>query len=316
MRKVALTLVAVAVALGLTTAAQQPQPAQPTLEIKIVPERPTVNDKITVELSGTFPNRCIPEKAEALVEFNQVTIRAINEQEFCVEGQTPWKLSVPVPQVNTDGKRLEAGPYQVVVLFSMEKDPDDYLLLGRKRFDIVGSGALGEQADQAEQALIPFFISLQHKHSSLPWVSQGRVRSNTVSSVSNRGGEGSLPATIAAAKGDVIVLRVTTVRGTKSNSDNRIVDCQGSGLRIRAVKSGADDQNRQQLEIEVEITGEAAREQLASTYASLTCLVEQVNGPDLDVSLTVVVRRYTEREQVYCDFTTLTRVRNVGKGSA
>ncbi|MCS6937526.1 MAG: hypothetical protein NZV61_08285, partial [Candidatus Bipolaricaulota bacterium] len=170
MRKVALTLVAVAVALGLTTAAQQPPPAQPTLEIKIVPERPTVNDRITVELSGTFPNRCIPEKAEALVEFNQVTIRAINEQEFCLEGQTPWKLSVSVPQVNTDGKRLEAGPYQVVVLFSMEKDPDDYLLLGTKRFDIVGSGALGEQADQAEQALIPFFISLQNKNSSRPLV--------------------------------------------------------------------------------------------------------------------------------------------------
>ncbi|MCS6937265.1 MAG: hypothetical protein NZV61_06940, partial [Candidatus Bipolaricaulota bacterium] len=61
---------------------------------------------------------------------------------------------------------------------------------------------------------------------------------------------------------------------------------------------------------------EAAREQLASTYASLTCLVEQVDGPDLEVSLTVIVRRYTEREQVYCDFTVLTTVRNAGKGSA
>lgn len=304
MRKVALTLVAVA--LGLTTVAQQPQPAQPTIEIKILPDKPTVNDKITVELSGTFPDRCAPEKVDkAVVELNQVTIWVVNEQELCNEGQTPWKLSVPVPQVNTDGKRLDPGPYQVVVLFSMEKDPDDYLLLGRKRFDIVGSSALGEQAER--QALSPFFISLQNKNSSWPWV-PARLSGKVEVANPERGGGWSfrsLPATIAVAKGGVVVLAVTTVKGTKSNSDNRIVGCQGSGARVRSIKSGADDQNRN-YEIEVEITEE---------NPSLTCLVDQ-GEPDLTVDINVLVWRYTEREQVYCDLTVLRTVRNVGLGSA
>ncbi|MDW8031344.1 MAG: hypothetical protein RMJ29_05965, partial [Candidatus Bipolaricaulota bacterium] len=270
MRKVALTLVAVAVALGLTTAAQQPPPAQPTLEIKIVPERPTVNDRITVELSGTFPDRCAPQKVDkAVVELNQVTIWVINEQEFCVEGQTPWKLSVPVPQVNTDGKRLEAGPYQVVVLFSMEKDPDEYLLLGRKRFEITGGGAGSNQVLFTVMMARPLgqsrsgFVLEQANPRDPRWVSRAFE-----AQLSSSGGR----KTLSEAMGTLGVpsgggpLAITTVKGTKSNCDNRIVGYQGTDIKIISASRGGS--NNDELEVQLEITG---------SNPTLTFLVEQVD---------------------------------------
>ncbi|MBI3659700.1 hypothetical protein HY230_04435, partial [Candidatus Acetothermia bacterium] len=123
-RRFVVSLFVIGVVLGLTASAQQ-QRLQPQTTIKIVPEKPTSNDEIKLELSGTFPDSCVPEKesAKVAVENNQVTVATSHtSDDFCEGAVSNWSLSVPV------GKKLAAGPYRVIVLFRMTKEPPDYLL--------------------------------------------------------------------------------------------------------------------------------------------------------------------------------------------
>jgi hypothetical protein len=48
----------------------------------------------------------------------------------------------------------------------------------------------------------------------------------------------------------------------------------------------------------------------------LQFVLEQVELPDLEAKLSLNMRRYTEREQVFCDVTGLAIVRNIGQGPA
>lgn len=289
-------LLAVAVLVGLAVWGQQPQQlAQAVTDIKIVPENPTPKDEITIELSGTFPTGCAPDSATAQVELNQVTIETSNVSEFCAEGETKWSLSVPV------GKKLEAGPYRVLVLFRMTKEPPDFLL-GMARFDVAEKSGSADQAGQPSP-LVPFTIlPVVQTLDQSRVVPSGAFKIATINtSKSNvfRVGDGglSLPATGGVTKGDVVTL--ATINTSKSQVF-RVTGCQAQDAQI------VDDCTRPPIkEIKLEITGE---------NPILELLIEQTELPDLAVSITANVRRYTEMEQVFCDVTVRTRVSNVGKG--
>jgi hypothetical protein len=278
-RSFGLGVLALAVLVGLTVSAQQ-QPAQPVTQIKIVPEKPTINDEITVELSGTFPDACAPDSAEAQVEENQVTIRATNANEFCNEGtETKWSLRVPV------GKKLAAGPYRVLVLFGMSKEAPEFLL-GMARFDVVEKRT-SMSTDQAGQAsLVPFTIlpvvQTLDGGTSVPLGALEAINLN--SSKSNLQRERlPLPATVAVPIGDVVSIRGYNYNDSKSNI-----------LRVRIDPPQA-----------VSIT---------EPDQTLVIELEQTALPDLAVRIRVNVRRYTEMEQVFCDITVLTTVSNLGPG--
>jgi hypothetical protein len=255
-----------------------------TFSIKIVPEKPTINDEITVELSGTFPDACAPDSAEAQVEENQVTIRATNVSQFCDEGtETKWSLSVPV------GKKLAAGPYRVLVLFGMSKEAPEFLL-GMARFDVVEKRT-SMSTDQAGQAsLVPFTIlpvvQTLDGGTSVPLGALEAINLN--SSKSNLQRERlPLPATVAVPKGDVVSMGVKNYNDSKSN-------CCYS-VRV-AAPAGT---------LTVPIT---------ESDQTLVIELEQTALPDLAVRIRANVRRYTEMEQVFCDITFLTTVSNLGPG--
>jgi hypothetical protein len=292
----------VALAVGLTVSAQQreAQPAQPVTQIKVVPEKPTPNDEIKIELSGTFPNSCAPEaeSVKVAVEFNQVTINLANASEFCLDAESKWSLSVPV------GKKLDAGPYRVLVLYRMTQEPPD-LLLGMERFDVVASGALGDQVGRQADPIVPFTIlPLDQGRGDGTWSPGPLFASNLNSSKSNlnRQVQLSLPATVGLPKGDVVTLG--TINTTKLNTF-RVVGCTTNGdakIIDNCIPPFGPDKPTK-----IEITGE---------NPIFTFLLEQTELPDLTVRINTLVRRYTEREQVFCDITVLTRVQNLGKGPA
>jgi hypothetical protein len=282
-RSFGLGVVALAVLVGLTVSAQQ-QPAQPVTQIEIVPKQPTINDDITVELSGTFPDACAPDSAEAQVEENQVTIRATNASEFCNEGTaTKWSLSVPV------GKKLAAGPYRVLVLFGMSKEAPE-LLLGMARFDVVEKRT-SMSTDQAGQAsLVPFTIlpvvQTLDGGTSVPLGALEAINLN--SSKSNLQRERlPLPATVAVPIGDVVSM------GVKNHNDSKSNCCYS--VRV-AAPAGT---------LTVPIT---------ESDQTFVIELEQTALPDLAVRIRANVRRYTEMEQVFCDITFLTTVSNLGPG--
>lgn len=293
-RSLGLGVLALAVLVGLMVSAQQqPQPAQPVTQIQIVPEKPTSNDEIKLELSGTFPFTCIPTEAKVTVEFNQVAVWATNTEESCLEAETKWDLSVPV------GKKLEAGPYRVLVLFRMTKEPPDFLL-GMARFDVAEKSASADQAGQA--GAVPFtilpVIQTLDKSTAVPSGTFTAII-NTAKSNTFRQVESAVPATVGVPVGDVITLASIVYINTTKSSTFRIAGCQASDAQI--VGNCIPP-------FKLEITG---------PNPILTLLIEQTELPDLAASLgRLRVRRYTELEQVFCDVTGLATVRNIGNGPA
>jgi hypothetical protein len=186
---------------------------RPLADIKIVPEKPTINDDITVKLSGTFPDACAPDSAEAQVEENQVTIRATNVSQFCDEGtETKWSLRVPV------GKKLTAGPYRVLVLFGMSKEAPEFLL-GMARFDVVEKRTSMSTEQAGQESFVPFTIlpvvQTLDGGTSVPLGALEAINLN--SSQSNLQRERlPLPATVAVPKGDVV-----SIRGVKNYNDSK-----------------------------------------------------------------------------------------------
>jgi hypothetical protein len=285
----------VAVALGLATVAQQAQPAQPVTEIKIVPEKPTPNDEIKIELSGTFPNTCAPEtdSVKVTVADNQVTVATSNASEFCDEAVTRWSLSVPV------GKKLAAGPYRVLVLFRMTKEPPD-LLLGMARFDVAEKSANTDQAGSSSSVggLLAITPLEKTRHDG-PWVPGpffGTIKTSKMNTFRIAS-----PTSLPISAGDTFEVEAE-IPGSYKNAEcvaeedaeitkSEYVQRDGKWWGIcHGVAKGANPK--------------------------IKLLVEQAELPDLAARLNLNLRRYTEREQVFCDITVVTTVSNTGKGSA
>jgi hypothetical protein len=291
-----LSLCIVGVVLGSTVSAQQErQSSQPQTTIKILPEKPTPNDEIKIELTGTFPDTCIPEKesVKVTVEHNQVTVATSNTSAFCDEAVSHWSLSVSV------GKKLAAGPYRVVVLFRMTKEPPDYLL-GALRFDVADKSASLDQAGS-----IPFVggilavVPIDKTRHDGPWV----------------------PG-----------LFFGTIKTTKSNtfriaSPASLPISAGDTFEVEAEIPESYQDAECAAEEDVEITKSEYVQRSSKWWGichgvakganpKIKLLVEQAELPDLEARLNLNLRRYTEREQVFCDVTGLAIIRNIGKGPA
>jgi uncharacterized protein (TIGR03437 family) len=90
---------------GMTFTISQP----PTAQIAISPANPTTNDDITIQLSGTWPDGCVPMNPQLTVNGNELRIDTTNASQVCATVLTPWTLNVPA------GKRA-AGNYTVRVV--------------------------------------------------------------------------------------------------------------------------------------------------------------------------------------------------------
>lgn len=223
------------------------------------------NDEIKIELSGVFPNSCIPEKdsVKVTIEYSQVTVATSNASDFCAGVESKWSLSVPV------GKKLAAGPYRVVVLFRMTKEPPDYLL-GMERFAVTGGGALSDQTGQA--GAVPFtmlpVVQTLDQSTVVPTAFLAVTVKGTKSNSDNR--QASLPGTVGVPVGDVVEVTINASERwkylhynptrCKAEQDTQIVDnCTppfpqtsplrcSSPVRIRFLCSSSSRQSRQTLQ--------------------------------------------------------------------
>ncbi|MBI1741725.1 hypothetical protein HYR54_01510 [Candidatus Acetothermia bacterium] len=293
-RRFVVSLFVIGVVLGLTASAQQ-QRQQPQTTIKIVPEKPTSNDEIKLELSGTFPDACVPEKesVKVTVEYNQVTVATSHtSDDFCDVAVSNWSLSVPV------GKKLAAGPYRVIVLFRMTKEPPDYLL-GMATFAVIEKSANTDQMGSQASSVPLTILSCDKARSDGPWV-PGPLYGSSLNTSRSNIYRVALPGTTSEQVGDTVKIELESkdgviLPGYKFDHWEAVQDAE--------IKAGSG----QPPQVSIHITGPNPLVKLC---------MEQTELPDLTVKINASVRRYTEREQVFCDVIVLTTVSNQGDGPA
>jgi hypothetical protein len=84
----------------------------PAAQIALTPNAPTTNDTITAQLSGTWPDGCIPQNPQVSIVGNEVRISTSNPNQACPAVVTPWNLST------TFGPLPAAGNYLVRVFYT------------------------------------------------------------------------------------------------------------------------------------------------------------------------------------------------------
>jgi hypothetical protein len=99
---------------------------------EIQPPNPTDRDFVTIELSGEWPNSCVPSHPAVSViehEFirHEIRIATASPGQICLPVLTPWSLSVPIGL-------LDAGSYDVVVTYAIAGRT---VQIGEEFFDVI-----------------------------------------------------------------------------------------------------------------------------------------------------------------------------------
>jgi hypothetical protein len=105
-------------------------------QIEIVPSNPTSNDSVTVRISGTWSNGCVPQSPNVSVSGFGIRIETSNPGSVCTMALTAWALTVSVGE-------LRPGDYSLVVTYSGPGVPSPYEI-GRKAFSVAASSAANE----------------------------------------------------------------------------------------------------------------------------------------------------------------------------
>ncbi|HEY3127833.1 MAG TPA: hypothetical protein VGL91_00095 [Acidobacteriota bacterium] len=114
-------------------------------QVEIVPTEPTASDSISIKLSGTWPNGCVPKNPQLSVSGQSIRIDTSNPGEICTDALTPWSLTVLVG-------RLAASSYEVVVNYSSPS---------QKSFEVVRKTFSVKAADQAaaQELILPIVVN-------------------------------------------------------------------------------------------------------------------------------------------------------------
>ncbi len=102
-------------------------PLTATADIEIIPPDPTTTHNISVRISGTFPNTCIPQNPQVSRNGNEISIATSNPGQICLQRLTPWSHTVNLGQ-------LPAGTYLTIVTYTA---PHVSIELGRKNFTVI-----------------------------------------------------------------------------------------------------------------------------------------------------------------------------------
>lgn len=102
--------------------------ALPPAQIALNPSTPTTNDIITAQLSGTWPDGCIPQNPQVSVVGNEIRINTSNPNQTCTAATTPWSLNVPF------GPLPASGTYLLRVFYT---SPLGQAVIGQASFNVV-----------------------------------------------------------------------------------------------------------------------------------------------------------------------------------
>jgi hypothetical protein len=100
----------------------------PAAQIALTPSAPTTNDSITAQLSGMWPDGCIPQNPQVTIVGNEVRISTANPSQVCTATVTPWSLNVPF------GPLPAAGNYLLRVFYT---SPLGQAVIGQTSFTVV-----------------------------------------------------------------------------------------------------------------------------------------------------------------------------------
>lgn len=114
-------------------------------QVETVPADPTASDNISIKLSGTWANGCVPKNPQLSVSGQSIRIDTSNPGEICTDALTPWSLTVSVG-------RLPAGSYEVVVTYSSPS---------QKAFEIARKTFTVKTAEQpaAQELILPIVVN-------------------------------------------------------------------------------------------------------------------------------------------------------------
>lgn len=117
-----------------------------TASITIIPAQPTAADEITILLSGTWPNSCVPSFPKVTITGNQILIETSSLGAICLQILTDWRLEVPIG-------RLPAGSYRVTVTYQQWGLPLPPRVIGIAYFT-VGPGPVTIQLPEGADLVI------------------------------------------------------------------------------------------------------------------------------------------------------------------
>ncbi len=106
MRKLLLAVLGVLLLVSAAQAAEQ----LGTAHIDVMPTAPTAGEPVTLLLSGTWPNSCVPQSRQVLRLGSLVFINTSHPGEECLPASTDWQMEVSMGE-------LSAGTYTVTVSF-------------------------------------------------------------------------------------------------------------------------------------------------------------------------------------------------------
>lgn len=100
----------------------------PAAQIVLTLNAPTTNDVITAQLSGSWPDGCIPQNPQVSLVGNEVRISTSNPSQACTAAVTPWSLT------SSFGPLSAAGNYLVRVFYT---SPIGTAEIGQSNFAVV-----------------------------------------------------------------------------------------------------------------------------------------------------------------------------------
>ncbi len=100
----------------------------PAAQIALTPNAPTTNDTITAQLSGIWPDGCIPQNPQVSIVGNEVRISTSNASQVCTAVITPWSLT------SSFGPLPAAGNYLVRLFYT---SPIGTAEIGQANFTVV-----------------------------------------------------------------------------------------------------------------------------------------------------------------------------------
>ncbi len=95
--------------------------------IDVFPETPTTSDVISLLLSGTWPDSCVPQSPQVIRLGNRINVATSNPGEVCLTALTDWDLEVPLGE-------LPAGTYHVTVTYTGHDG--DQKTIGQHTFEV------------------------------------------------------------------------------------------------------------------------------------------------------------------------------------
>lgn len=124
-----------------------------TADIEILPSNPTPASNISIKLTGTWMDSCVPQSPVVFISGNVIYIDTSNPGEVCAQFMVDWSLTVPIG-------RLKSGTYTVVASFESQE-------LGRKTFG-VSVGPVDAYIKQSGPDLVQIGISMPDRPDNFP----------------------------------------------------------------------------------------------------------------------------------------------------